>query len=141
MFNPSPHIFYPTNLHQVVPRSSDNIDQKTRLCILDILHKHLPINESLRPYARQFCILMYANVPLLFFTHVCCTRNLAAPAPSPTPFPRRSFIIEHENEELGCIAIKWCAELFRVFGRPVNPRTPSCNTNVGTMHVMLRPPQ
>lgn len=34
-------------------------------------------------------------------------------------FPRRSFIIEHENEELGCIAMKWCAELFRVFGRPV----------------------
>jgi hypothetical protein len=31
----------------------------------------------------------------------------------------RSFIIEHENEELGCIAIKWCAELFRVFGRQV----------------------
>ena len=34
-------------------------------------------------------------------------------------FSCRTFIIEHENEELGCIAIKWCAELFRVFGRPV----------------------
>jgi hypothetical protein len=82
---------------------------------MDILHKHLPINESLRPYARQFCILMYrpACCSLLFPPRCGDARVLIE-------LCFRSFIIEHENEELGCIAIKWCAELFRVFGRQVH---------------------
>ncbi len=74
--------------------------------------------------------LLCAFVPA--FSVVTCTRTHTHTLRH--VYPRRSFIIEHENEELGCIAIKWCAELFRVFGRPVDyPQT-----HIGVLPLTLR---